>query len=140
MTRYHLFLDDERSPKDCCNYMSNKRYYWDTEFIVVRNYEGFVSTIKEQFKNGNLPESVSFDHDLADEHYAIGVSSKDDWDDYHFYSDREKTGYDCAKFLTDFCTENNLPLPEYYVHSMNTIGRKNIVSWLENFKKHHVIH
>lgn len=140
MNKFHLFLDDERNPKDCCNYMPNKRYYWETEFIVVRNYEDFVSTIKEQFKKGNLPECVSFDHDLADEHYSIGVSNKEDWEDYHFYSDREKTGYDCAKYLTEFCAENNLPLPEYYVHSMNTIGRKNIVSWLENFKKHHVIH
>jgi hypothetical protein len=140
MSKYHLFLDDERNPEDCCGYMPNKRYYWDTEFIVVRNYVDFVSVIKEQFKNGNLPECVSFDHDLADTHYSLGVHNKELWEKYHDEPNHEKTGYDCAKFLTEFCAENNLPLPEYFVHSMNTIGRKNIVSWLENFKKHHVIH
>ena len=140
MKKYFLFLDDERNPKDCCNYMPNKRFYWDNEFVVVRDYHSFVKAVTDGFKDGSFPECVSFDHDLADEHYALGITNKDDWDDYHFYTDREMTGYDCAKWLTDFCAENNLALPEYYVHSMNTIGRKNIVTWLENFKKHHVLH
>jgi hypothetical protein len=47
----------------------------------------------------------------------------------------EKTGYDCAKWLVNFCMDNNLKLPEYYVHSMNPVGRRNILGYLDNYVK-----
>ncbi len=47
----------------------------------------------------------------------------------------EKTGYDCAKWLVNFCMDNNLELPEYYAHSMNTVGRRNILGYLDNYVK-----
>ena len=49
---------------------------------------------------------------------------------------REKTGYDCAKWLVDYCMDNGLKLPEFEVHSMNPAGGENIRMYLENFKKH----
>ena len=47
----------------------------------------------------------------------------------------EKTGYDCAKYLVEFCATNGLSVPQYVVHSMNHIGKENIISYLESFKK-----
>jgi len=47
----------------------------------------------------------------------------------------EKTGLDCAKWLVDYCMDNNQKLPEYSVHSMNPAGGKNILEYLNNFKK-----
>ena len=47
----------------------------------------------------------------------------------------EKTGYDCTKWLVNFCMDNNLKLPDYYSHSMNTVGRRNILGYLDNFVK-----
>jgi len=32
--------------------------------------------------------------------------------------------------------ENNLTIPDYYVHSANPVGKKNIEGFLENAKKH----
>ena len=49
---------------------------------------------------------------------------------------KEKTGLDCAKFLVEYCADENQPLPEYLVHSANPVGKKNIESFLENAKKH----
>lgn len=58
------------------------------------------------------------------------------------YSDRffipstfsEKTGYDCAKWLVDYCIDNKLTLPKHvYVHSMNPVGKKNIQMLFTNF-------
>ena len=134
---YNLFLDDIRVPKDCILYMANKRFYWETEFVVVRDYNSFSTTITERFKNdGELPSIVSFDHDLADEHYA----PEHQWERYNEWADecnfREKTGYDCAKWLAEFCQEHSLPLPDYIVHSQNPTGAENIIRYLENFKKH----
>lgn len=136
MEKYNLFLDDIRDPKDCCHYMKPVQLYWYTDFIIVRNYDAFVKLITERYNNGSFPELVSFDHDLADEHYA----PENVWHKYDEWAEekgfKEKTGYDCAKWLVDFCMENKLPLPNYIVHSMNVTGAKNITSYLENYKKH----
>ena len=59
-----LFLDDIRKPLDAEAYTHNL-IYRQIPWYIVRNYEQFTQTIKE---NG-IPQVISFDHDLADEHY-----------------------------------------------------------------------
>lgn len=49
---------------------------------------------------------------------------------------KEKTGMDCAKWLVDFCIDNELILPDWYGHSMNPVGRENIDVYLRNYRKH----
>ena len=49
---------------------------------------------------------------------------------------KEKTGYECAKWLIDYCIENNLECPMYVCHSMNPVGRDNILGVLDNFRKY----
>ena len=115
------FLDIEgRVPKE------NGTIEW------VLNYEQFVTWIKKF----GLPDLISFDHDLADEHYT----PKEYWDDYQLSKQyresqnyQEKTGMDCAKWLVDYCMDNNLKLPKFYSHSANPVGRDNILGILENF-------
>ncbi|MDQ0066004.1 cyclic-phosphate processing receiver domain-containing protein [Chryseobacterium lathyri] len=69
-----------------------------------------------------LPEMISFDRDLADIHYL-----KPDSDEY-----AEKTGYECAKWLIEYCMDHYLDLPKFYCHSMNPVGKENILSLLKN--------
>jgi hypothetical protein len=132
---YLLFLDDIRVPLDCCTYMMNRDFYQNNEFVIVRDYNEFTNYIET---NG-LPDIISFDHDLADSHYTPEYL----WDDYEkskAWQDAqvhtEKTGYDCAKWLIDYCIENNLNCPEYTCHSMNPVGKDNIMGVLDNFKKY----
>ncbi len=61
---YNLFLDDFRMPADVVLYMPKCAYYTDREWVIVRSYDEFVKTIEEM----GIPQAVSFDHDLADEH------------------------------------------------------------------------
>ena len=64
-----LFLDDIRVPFDCAKYMRPddlKYMYEDEQWDVVRTYDDFVGYI-EHF---GVPDLISFDHDLADEHYS----------------------------------------------------------------------
>lgn len=135
MKKYAMFLDDYRQPLDCFGYVHlygiRPDLYTTNEWVIVRNYDEFVKYIEE---NG-LPEMISFDHDLAEIHYAPE-------NQYHRYDEwlaeqncTEKTGMDCAKWLVDYCEDNNLDLPLYYVHSMNPWGRKNINGYLENYLK-----
>ena len=126
---YNLFLDDFRQPSDAFNYTYNPIYN-KLEWQVVINYDQFVEKIEYYFDlYGILPSVISFDHDLADVHYNHQT-------DIPYDDMKEKTGYHCAKWLVDFCMDNNLDLPaEYYAHSMNTVGRRNILGYLDNYKK-----
>ena len=118
---YKLYLDDIRNPLQ--TYPNSLKSDW----TVVRNYNEFVKIITE---NG-LPEYVSFDHDLGLEHYAHGFHGlPPTYDDY-----TEKTGMECAKWLVEYCMNNKKPLPNYFVHSANPIGRDNINGYLESFKR-----
>ncbi|WP_341199264.1 cyclic-phosphate processing receiver domain-containing protein [Croceibacter atlanticus] len=107
-----LWLDDLRNP-----FLNDEGTVpkENTHIEWVLSYEQFTQWI-ERF---GLPEIISFDHDLADV----------------FSNDREeKTGMDCAKWLVDYCLDNNVDLPKYYVHSANPVGSKNINGLLNNFK------
>lgn len=140
---YHLFLDDERLPSHV-TWVALPIVVWQ----VVRNYDQFVDTIT----NHGVPKFVTFDHDLADEHYRVMAQECQHaekrftiWmpgDDEHeglnmtFDYGEEKTGYDCAKWLVDYCIDNGHRFPEFQVHSMNPIGKQRIIAYIENAKKH----
>lgn len=78
------------------------------DFVGLRSYTEFVAYIEAN----NLPDFISFDHDL-------GI---------------EESGYDCAKWLVNYCLDHNLRLPEFEVHSQNPVGKVNILALLNNFK------
>lgn len=122
--KYMLFLDDIRTPIDTFSYMSLSVFN-EPDWIVVRNYYAFTSIIEKK----GIPSVIAFDHDLADEHYK-----KQEFD----YTDdtQEKTGYHCAKWLIDYCMDNNFKLPhEIIIHSMNPYGSINIKSLFETYFK-----
>lgn len=123
---YYLFLDDERYPKQV-TWVDLPLYDW----TIVRNYNEFVKIITKQ----GLPKAISFDHDLAIEHYPFmepdGGISNPTTISYESY--REKTGYDAAKWLVEYCRYHKTPLPEYYIHTMNPVGRENIRVTLNEF-------
>lgn len=134
LVKNKLFLDDIREPEHVFSYIPNNIYTM-TNWNVVRNYDEFVKYIEE---NG-LPDLISFDHDLADEHYTLSEY----WDNYNKskeYQDsqnyREKTGLDCAKWLVDYCIDNKVKLPQFMVHSINPVGADYIRNYLNNYLKH----
>ena len=132
-----LFLDDIRVPKDAIGLVPSNmnQFYWENNWVVVKNYDEFRNYIE---KNG-LPDFKSFDHDLADFHYDLKPEDYDSMsedDMVRKFGSMEKTGFDCAKWLVDWCLENSLKLPDFVVHSANPIGKQNIQSYLYNAKKH----
>lgn len=124
--KYNLFLDDIRQPSEVGNYMlpvELRPQYRLDKWEIVRNYEQFVEIIE---KHG-LPDKISFDHDLADSHYDPKT-----WTEVFTYG--EKTGCNCAEWLCKYCHEKGLKFPEYYVHSMNPVGKENIIGCIEGYK------
>jgi len=88
---YNLFLDDNRLPQLCRHYQGDESIYDTEEFIVVKTFDEFYSTIKKM----GIPKFVSFDYDL----------------------NQKETGLDCASFLKFECDELGVAVPEYRVHS-----------------------
>jgi hypothetical protein len=116
-----LYLDDIRTPID-------------DDWIVVRNYEQFVSTIKlNGLENFDM---ISLDHDLGDqamvEYYT---NAKNNYQINYENIVNEKTGYDCCKFLVSVSMTKNIPLPQIYVHSANPIGAHNMMGYINNYLK-----
>lgn len=120
---YNLFLDDERFPKNVT---------WvelpPVEWRIVRSYKDFVGLIQKE----GVPKIISFDHDLADEHYKEEFRARALGESLDYNRLKEMTGYHAAQWLAEYCVDNNIPIPEYYVHTMNVEGAKNIKSALES--------
>ena len=126
MAKRALYLDDVRTPTTPLPGYEN----WE----VVRNYDEFTDWIT---KNG-VPDFISFDHDLADEHmndYFQQVSLHGfQYPAYETY--QEKTGMDCARWLADYVQLNKVPLGKLCVHSHNPVGTTNIQTFLNGLLKH----
>jgi hypothetical protein len=105
-----LYLDDIRTAPE--------------GWVLVTNYNELVAFITQH----GLPEAISFDHDLADEHHLGFTENVINYESY-----REKTGYDCAKWLFEYCLTNQLPLPKWQVHSRSIVGARNIEKLLSSF-------
>jgi len=122
---YNLFLDDIRIPDDVLKYWDNPIYESSTQWVIVRNYDQFVKAITEQ----GIPEMISFDHDLGPEHYFHQENIS--YDQF-----TEKTGFHCAKWFINYCIDNNKEVTKLiYVHSMNPVGSKNILSLFTAYQK-----
>lgn len=79
------------------------------EWVVVRSSSEALAYVKE---NG-LPAFISFDHDLGGE---------------------DTTMVFLRKLVDTVWNGDDIP-PEYTVHSANPVGSKNIVSFMESWKR-----
>ena len=79
-------------------------------FERVYSYKEFVAYLEQK----GLPKFISFDHDLGEDF----------------------SGYDCAKYLVEYCLAHQLSLPDYKVHSQNPVGKENIERLLKNFREY----
>lgn len=117
MKQVVLWLDDCRNPHDK-TVESGFLYTWiemyspingDYDVVWVKTYDEFVKYIIEN----NLPDGVCFDNDLGE----------------------EKEGYDCVKWLVNYCQDNNLKFPPYSIQSYNLVAKDNMFSLIGNFIK-----
>jgi hypothetical protein len=116
--RLRLYLDDIRTP-------------FDEDWIVVRNYDEFVSQIKLHGL-GNF-EVISLDHDLGEGamiEYYTNVKNNYMLD---YNNINERTGMDCCHYLVSESMNLKIPLPQIYIHSANPIGSANMMGYINNY-------
>ena len=130
-----LWLDDTRNPLEN-NWLVFSPIEQPFDVVWVKSYNQFCYTI---LLNG-LPDAICFDHDLGlqvDPNAEFKtINGEISSFSLNLYNDEEKTGYDCAKWLVNYCIDNNEPLPLYNIQSANPVGKENIDSLFKNFIKH----
>ena len=127
---YNLFLDDIYNPLDILDITlsdKDKDRYRKYKWIIAKSYDEFVEIVTKK----GIPSMVSFDHDLADEHWdlmcleenflKIGDVVITDYDVFEV-----KTGYHAVEWLLEFCAKHNKYPQVILIHSQNPIGKKNI--------------
>jgi len=118
-----IFLDDERIPQDARKHTGNDIYNQE-DWILVRSFDEF----KEYIQNTGLPELISFDHDLAHEHYKYCFSKHIPYSEFIV-----KTGYHCLLWLILFCNMNSKSLPQILIHTRNEQGKNNMINLCETY-------
>lgn len=102
---YNLFLDDERNPEDVT---WGDIDYSKFTWTIVRNWADFTWSVIDC-----QPKMISFDNDIGE----------------------AKEGYDCLKWLIDYCIDNELDIPIVYVHSKNSVAKENMLNYLNCWEK-----
>lgn len=133
-TKKLLWLDDIRNP-----FLADWLMQYVPEFdedrenvVWVKNYNEFIDWITE---NG-LPHKIAFDHDLGEDVAISLVESGMNKKKARMVKRESKSGFDAAKFVMNFCLDNDLPVPEIVSQSANPTGRENILKLLSNLVKH----
>ena len=113
-----LWLDDNRNPFVIKEWIHTIQYLKE-EYLEIEDEACEVYWVRTQLefenyiKDNGLPDLISFDNDL-------GIGNGE--------------GYDCAKWLVEYCMDNNTNLPDWYVHSANPVAKENIENLLINFE------
>ena len=120
MMKRLLWLDDCRNPFDAqTDWLMFSPIGRDVEVVWVQNVDEFIDFIDQH----GLPDGICFDHDLGEESYD------------------ERTGYDCAKYVVNYCLQHNCDIPAYAIQSSNPVGADNIRHLMDNYhnyyKKYH---
>lgn len=95
-------------------FIDDERYPFEDNFVIARNFDEVVQLVEKR----GFPSLIYFDHDLGNQ---------------------EKTGYDIAKWLIEQDIEldwwTNVQNFEFYVHSQNPVGKKNIEELFASYKR-----
>ena len=111
----NIFLDDIRIPSMSHNVSKGLGvdYSEKDKWVIVRDYFDFVDLVNKHFDEIDL---ISFDHDLAC--YKDGV---------------EYTGKSAVDYVIDYCLDHNKQFPDWYAHTDNTSGKRNIIGAIINY-------
>ena len=124
---YNVFIDDQLRPYDVFNKTNNPLY--KQQFVVVKSFSQFTEYVEEQFKkDGSYPGFISFDFYLS----PVTMQVTDDYSVYLNEDSYKLSGLSCAQWIVNFVRKNNLPIPKYIIHDVNTTGRRLIQKVFNN--------
>lgn len=101
-----IYLDDERDPPE--------------GWLLVRTPTSFITLLDYWIEEGKWDEveAISFDHDLG----------------YFKRNGEEVTGNDCLLHIEKKIIENNLKVPELYIHTSNPSAKNKMLMAVYNLQ------
>jgi hypothetical protein len=131
MNKKLIWLDDTRRPTADMpmNIFTDIFGKGDVDTIWIQSFSDFV----EEIHTNGVPDYISFDYDLALPNHLKRVQGGLSKRKSRKLKAYEKNGYDCAKFLGDFCTENHIRFPIYFIHSENKQGKAEIDNIIRDY-------
>jgi len=136
----NIFIDDMRNPNDAylhldtgilkISLVEHSGIHQD-EWVIARTYDEFVNYIIHL----GLPDVVSFDHDLHEEHIKHYFTVTQDIGVIEYGNLKEKTGKHCAEYLVQEWKKQNKPKHiKTFVHSANRWGQITIKEVLKELR------
>jgi hypothetical protein len=134
-----LFLDDQRNPEHAWVHIGTGHDHYKKSLIelsgieadrwsIVRSHYEF----EQYLKYVGIPDIVSFDHDLDDEHIKHYYMVTQEIGVIEYGNFKTKTGKSCAELLVDAWNKSDKIKPlKTYVHSANRWGKIEIEKILE---------
>lgn len=112
--------------------------------MIVKSYDDFVNYITLE----GVPSAVSFDYYLANEKTKTYSEIDQEYEDamnqfavescelgfHEAMTVDDKTGFDCAKWLTNYCIKNQIPMPNCVVHCWNERNKRTIQEYLDSYE------
>jgi len=136
----NYFLDDQRNPADAYLHLDTDTPkvsliehsgIVEDDWVIMRTYDEFVKCVKYL----GLPDVVSFDHDLHEEHIKHYFMVTQDMGIIEYGNFKEKTGKHCAEHLVLEWINQGKPKPiKTFVHSANRWGQINIKEVLKELQ------
>lgn len=130
-TTYNIFLDDNRQPIDAYKY-TNRIEYKNFHWNIVDSYDAFVDLFTKKIMENELPRIVSFDHDLATEHYL--VAAKNLLNSFDESSVKIPTGWHALLWMLNTYAANDIKLPHIMFHTKNPAGLKNMQALIDQYE------
>jgi hypothetical protein len=103
--KWHLFLDDMRIPPEDNMPSKTVRPFW----TLAQSTAEAIELVKAK----GMPDLMSLDHDLGGEDKSL-----------HF-----------LRWLSDEFWDGKETIPAYFVHSANPVGARNIMSFMDSWKR-----
>ena len=95
-------------------FIDDERYPVNESDVILRNLGQVVDFIEEMKRQNEKVSFISFDHDLGE---------------------NQSTGYDIVKYIVKQDMEYGIFAEDFdfYVHSQNPVGKKNIEQYMKNY-------
>jgi len=139
----NLFLDDQRNPEHAYLHLDTgvpkvllveHSSIHQNDWVIARTYDEFVKYVTVF----GLPDVVSFDHDLDEEHIKHYFMVTRDTGVIEYDNFKEKTGKQCAEYLVQEWKKQGKPKQiKTFVHSANRWGQieiKKVLNELQHNK------
>lgn len=123
---YNLFLDDTRTPKDV-TWIDLPKVHWE----IAKSFSDFVFLIKTK----GIPDLVSYDCDLCQEHYDNYFALRHTYP-IHYHEFKTPCGIHCIEYLLRVCSVlKERPHPPYFIHTMNNYAGPFMDNLIKDYNK-----